>query len=182
MTPPGFLQHGKELAMAVSRGLHTNGDQRYNSSKYNAIVMLLVAVPPICTSYMLRHACSFKPLNYWPCSVYFTQPVLMLNIFWFFHVDITFYVISLMQVRSVAPRTCTACGGDRSRALLVNKSLNLNLNHEFTTATMSCISTTFRLRLIHFVYNSSANRLCRTAHGSLIPTGHWLHQWLQLSG
>jgi steroid 5-alpha reductase family enzyme len=69
-----------------------------DSSGSNFIIMLLVAVPPICSTYILRHACSFVPLTTWPCSwLIFSKPLDLLNILWFLHVDVTFYIISLIQ-------------------------------------------------------------------------------------
>lgn len=66
---------------------------------HNAIIMFLVAVPPVCTTYILRHVCSFVPLTVTPCNLYF-QPLKLLNLLWFLHVDVTFYIISLIQVCS----------------------------------------------------------------------------------
>jgi Protein of unknown function (DUF1295) len=88
----------RRLAEQLSQllfALKYNMRERYGS---NAIIMLLVAVPPICSTYILRHACSFVPLTTWPCSwLIFSQPLDLLNILWFLHVDVTFYIISLIQ-------------------------------------------------------------------------------------
>jgi hypothetical protein len=60
--------------------------------------MLFVAIPPVACTYMLRVLDSEGPLAQL-IKIYDERPLIMLNILWFLHVDVTFYIISLVQVR-----------------------------------------------------------------------------------
>jgi hypothetical protein len=65
----------------------------------NLVLLVLVALPPLCMTYVLRSQCSAKgaSLSY-VCGLYMLHPGWTMNILWTLHVDITFYVISLFQV------------------------------------------------------------------------------------
>ena len=70
----------------------------------NAALLLLVALPPICSVYVLKHAHgTHAQSNTYQASLgalYAQEPILVINALWAIHVDLTFYVISLAQVRT----------------------------------------------------------------------------------
>jgi hypothetical protein len=71
------------------------------SSSSNTALLVLVAVLPLCSAYILRHfrdaVTQTAPLAP-ACQLYVHHPLLIVNSLWLVHVDLTFYVISLCQV------------------------------------------------------------------------------------
>ena len=107
------------IGMQQRSGMHALScllAMRHKVSTYNTLIMILVAVPPICSTYLVRHGCSFVTksniqMPSFPCLMYF-KPLDILNWLFFLHVDLTFYSISLIQVRASVlclSRVLSAC-------------------------------------------------------------------------
>lgn len=77
----------------------------------DAALVILVAVPPICTTYALKTLCASGWEGSRACGLYLQQPVLLVNILFGVHIDLTLYLISLAQVRSRDNRlhNCYVC-------------------------------------------------------------------------
>lgn len=67
----------------------------------NLLLLLLVALPPVCVVTLLNRACQSSEAA-GLCWLHLHRPVLMINLLWLLHVDVTFYFISLAQVRAQA--------------------------------------------------------------------------------
>lgn len=69
----------------------------------NAALVALVAVPPLCSQYLAQHYCAVADgqpeLLQSLCTLYLEQPLAAVNLLFAVHVDLTFYLISLAQVR-----------------------------------------------------------------------------------
>lgn len=67
----------------------------------NWALLITVAIPPLCTGYLLSHFCANPASKFSMCSTYVHMPLLSINVMWLLHVDLTFYIISLIQVRHI---------------------------------------------------------------------------------
>jgi hypothetical protein len=71
------------------------------SDTQNFVLLVLVAVPPLCSVWLLRSAslgANASTVLGAAAAAYKDSPALLLNLLWLFHVDVTFYFISLAQV------------------------------------------------------------------------------------
>jgi hypothetical protein len=73
-------------------------------SGFNILIIVLVAIPPLCTTYMLRAGAMSKldsSRGVWNalCRMYMDNPIVLINLLFLVHVDITFYMVSLSQAR-----------------------------------------------------------------------------------
>lgn len=82
---------------------------------FNAVLMVAVALPPIFHVLWLQRTCGeylsdnrgdlLSDWTAWQCRTYRESPLLFLNFLFLIHVDLTFYIISLLQrstwVRSI---------------------------------------------------------------------------------
>ena len=88
----------------MAAGPATTDRAASRTTRLNLIILLLVAVPPTCTAWLLRWACArevegardaLSPV----CAAYVRRPVAAVNALWLVFVDVQFYLISLIQVR-----------------------------------------------------------------------------------
>lgn len=74
----------------------------------NWLLLVIVSLPPLCTAYLVSYICAESNGSVGLCKLYFRAPLLCVNLLWFLHVDLTFYVISLIQVSWLLAR-CLEC-------------------------------------------------------------------------
>ena len=70
----------------------------HKSDIRNILVLVLVALPPLSVAFILKQSCSQLQNAHGLCWLYLQKPIWAANLLWTFHVDITFYLISLAQV------------------------------------------------------------------------------------
>lgn len=68
-------------------------------SHANWALLVIVCLPPLCTGYISSQFCTIAQGFYSMCDLYVRMPMLVVNLLWLLHVDFTFYIISLVQVR-----------------------------------------------------------------------------------
>lgn len=82
---------------------------KLHRSYCNWALLLIVAVPPVCTCYLLSHFCAAAEIHSSLCDIYVHMPLLSVNILWLIHVDITFYIVSLVQVSRITRHQPALC-------------------------------------------------------------------------
>ena len=147
----------------------------------NTAVLLLAAVPPVCSAYALNATCQTARASASACQLYLQHPVVMVNVLFAIHVDATFYIISLVQVRRLKHRALHGyyqCSRGATGLLPVQTMLrDLGVAARASAPAQQALSSAMCNRDL-----TALGTVCRTAHGSSIHTGRLRRPCLQRTG